>query len=145
MQHEPLIVERVYDHPVQKVWTALSDRQQMKQWYFDIADFKPELGAEFSFTGEDGDLKFVHLCRITALEPGKKIAYTWTYEKYEGHSEVTFELFPEGDKTRLRLTHTGLESFPDAKSFRRESFQGGWNYIINESLTKFLDGAPATA
>jgi len=52
---------------------------------------------------------------------------------------VTFELFPEGDKTRLKLTHTGLDSFPDDAHFARSRFEGGWATIIGNNLNKFLD------
>lgn len=140
MEHTPFVIERVYDHPVKKVWAALTDREQMKQWYFDIPDFKPEPGAEFSFTGGDEEIRFVHVCKVTALVTGEEIAYTWAYPDYPGSSLLTFQLFDEGGKTRLRLTHSGLETFPqDLKWFRRESFSGGWNYFVNEALPGYLD------
>ena len=52
-------------------------------------------------------LTFVHLFKVTEVVPQKKLAYTWRYKDFEGSSLVSFELFEEGDKTRLRLTHTG--------------------------------------
>ncbi|MCK7556068.1 SRPBCC domain-containing protein [Chitinophaga sedimenti] len=76
MEHAPFVIERTYDHPVAKVWKALTDKAQMKQWYFDVPDFAPVVGQEFSFIGNDGDLRFNHLCRVTAVEEQKKIAYT---------------------------------------------------------------------
>jgi hypothetical protein len=38
-----------------------------------------------------------------------------------------FELFKEGDKTRLRLTHAGLASFPSDLHFAGHRFEYGWN------------------
>ncbi len=56
-------------------------------------------------------------------------------------SLVRFELFAEGGKTRLRLTHSGLETFPaEVAAFKRENFQVGWTEIVNISLAKFLEG-----
>jgi uncharacterized protein YndB with AHSA1/START domain len=112
----------------------------MDQWYFDIDDFKPEPGFEFQFRGQDKGVEFLHLCKITEVIPLKKISYTWTYDKYPGNSTVSFELFEEGEKTKLRLTHTGLETFPqDNSSFSRESFTMGWTEIIGKMLKNFVE------
>jgi len=61
--------------------------------------------------GKEGRV-YVHLLKITEVVPGRRLQYSWQYKGYEGLSYVTFELFAEGDKTRLRLTHEGLETFP---------------------------------
>jgi hypothetical protein len=53
---------------------------------------------------------------------------------------VTFELTPDGTKTRLKLTHSGLHTFPaDNKDFARSNFQMGWKAIIGDSLKKYLE------
>jgi len=115
----------------------------MKQWYFDIAAFKPEFGNEFSFEGVNEGRTYVHLCKITDIVPGKRLKYSWRYKGYEGISFVTFELFPEGNKTRLKLTHEGLETFPqDLPDFKRENFVEGWSYLIGTSIRNFVEGAP---
>ena len=49
---QPIIMERVYNTSIKKVWQAITDNNQMKQWYFDIAEFNAEVGFEFQFTGE---------------------------------------------------------------------------------------------
>lgn len=136
----PIIIERVFHAPVHKVWRAITDKDQMKQWYFDVSSFRPEVGHEFTFSGGSEEQTYIHHCKITEVIAEKKLQYTWRYEGYEGNSVLTFELFPEGEKTRLKLTHEGLESFPQtSKDFARESFQAGWTYIIGESLPKFLE------
>ncbi|NSL87355.1 SRPBCC family protein [Chitinophaga solisilvae] len=138
---QPLIVERTFRAPVKQVWEALTDAEKMKKWYFDVPDFKPETGNTFTFTGEDKGITYLHLCRVTEVIPEKKLSYTWKYDGYEGESLLTFELFPEGDHTRLRLTHAGLHTFPQHNpSFARNSFQGGWDFIINTSLKNYLEG-----
>jgi len=71
---------------------------------------------------------------------GKKLVYSWRYDGYEGNSIVTFELFEEGNTTRVKLTHAGLETFPkDKPDFARESFVKGWTYIIGTSLKDFVE------
>src|SRR6476620_6196069 len=112
MTQEPFVIERSYDAPVEKVWKAITDKEQMKKWYFDIPEFKPEVGFNFTFKGENEGRVFVHLCTITEVIPLKKLKHSWRYEGEEGISYVTFELFAEGEKTRVKLTHEGLETFP---------------------------------
>jgi uncharacterized protein YndB with AHSA1/START domain len=140
MSNEPFVIERVYNAPVEKVWKAITDPNDMKQWYFDIPNFKPEVGFEFSFEGGNEDRVYVHLCRITEVIPNRKLTHSWSYQGYAGESYVTFELFPEGDKTRLKLTHAGLEAFPaDKPDFAKKNFEAGWNDIIGNMLKDFVE------
>ena len=73
MKQEPFVIERTYNAPVSKVWKAISDKTQMKEWYFDVSDFKPRVGFEFQFTGENEGKIFVHLCKVVEVENEKKI------------------------------------------------------------------------
>ncbi|MEP6951005.1 MAG: SRPBCC domain-containing protein [Ginsengibacter sp.] len=140
MKNEPFVIERTLNAPVAKVWNAITDKDEMKQWYFDIAEFKPEVGFEFYFSAGTEGKKYLHLCKITEVISGKKLSYSWRFDGYPGNSLVTFELFPEGNVTRLKLTHTGLETFPeDNPDFAIESFAKGWTYIIGSSLPAFLE------
>lgn len=141
MTEKGFTIERTFNSPIDKVWDALTNNDTMKNWYFDIADFKPEIGFEFTFNGQGADCEnYVHQCKITEVETNKKLSYSWVYKGYEGYSEASFELFAEGEKTRLVLTHTGLESFPqNNKDFARDSFAEGWTYIIGTSLGNFLE------
>jgi uncharacterized protein YndB with AHSA1/START domain len=140
MKNEPFVIERTYDAPTDRVWQAITVKEKMKQWYFDLADFQPKVGFEFTFDGGSEKETYKHLCRVTDVVPGKKIAYTWKYEGYAGESKVTFELFPEGAKTRLRLTHEGLETFPqDKPDFAKKSFEAGWTDIIGKNLKEFVE------
>ena len=137
------VIERTFDAPVARVWKALTDVEQTRKWYFDLKEFKPEVGFEFAFVVEHEGMTYDHRCKITEVIPQRKIAYTWRYEGYGGESLITFELFAEGNKTRLKLTHTGLESFPKLPSFARDNFLKGWTEIIGSSLKKFLEQGEA--
>jgi uncharacterized protein YndB with AHSA1/START domain len=140
---EAVVLERSFDAPVARVWKALTDVDEMRIWYFDLKEFKPEVGFEFEFTFEHEGMKYHHRCRITEVAPQKRLAYTWRYEGHEGDSLVTFELFADGEGTRLKLTHEGLETFPKLPSFARKNFMEGWTQIIGSSLKNFVEtGAP---
>jgi uncharacterized protein YndB with AHSA1/START domain len=139
MANEPIVIERTFNTPVDKVWSAISNKEEMKTWYFDLAAFRPEVGFEFQFEGGPDDKKYLHLCKVTEAIPNKKLTYSWRYDGYDGNSFVTFELFPEGERTRLRLTHSGLETFPANPDFAKENFVGGWDHIIGKSLPDYLE------
>jgi uncharacterized protein YndB with AHSA1/START domain len=136
---EAIVLERTFNAPVARVWKALTDVDQMRQWYFDLKEFKPQIGFEFEFIVEHEGNTYHHLCRVTDVVPEKKIAYTWRYKGEPGDSLVTFELSPEGDKTRLKLTHTGIETFPKTAAYARKNFESGWTAIIGSELKEFVE------
>ena len=140
---EAVVIERTFNAPVARVWKALIDVEEMRRWYFDLKEFKPEVGFEFAFTVEHEGFKYCHLCKIIEVIPQKKLAYTWRYKGHQGDSLVTLELFANGDKTRLRLTHEGLETFPKTPSFARKNFMEGWTQIIGSSLKEFVESDDA--
>ncbi len=141
MKKKNVTVERVFASNIKDVWKALTEPALMKQWYFDIPGFRPEVGYQFSFTGGPSPEKqYVHLCEVTEAIPEARLAYSWKYQGYAGISFVTIELTREGTKTRVRLTHTGIGSFPqEITDFAIHNFEEGWNAIINESLKGFLE------
>ena len=136
---EAVVIERTFNAAVARVWEALTNADEMRVWYFDLKEFKPEVGFEFEFTVEHEGTRYHHLCKITEVIPQKKIAYTWRYAGEEGDSLVTFELFPEGDKTRLKLAHEGLETFPKLPAYARTNFEKGWTEIIGSSLKQYVE------
>lgn len=138
---DPIIKEVLLDATPAKVWKAITDRDEMKQWYFDLKEFKAVPGFEFEFEGGPDDRIYIHQCRITEVIPLKKLSYTWSYKGYQGTTLVTFQLFEEGERTRLQLTHEGLESFAvnNNPDLDRKNFDAGWTHIIGTSLKEYID------
>jgi uncharacterized protein YndB with AHSA1/START domain len=92
---------------------------------------EPGVGGRFvevydSETGEGFEVG-----RVTAWEPGRRLALTWTQVGWpEGVAtdiEVTFE--PAAEGTRVRLEHTGFERVPDAASFIG-GYAAGWKDLL---------------
>ena len=133
---KPVIVEETYNAPIEKVWNAITDSSEMKQWFFpEMEDFKPEVGFETQFNVHANGNDYLHIWKVTEVIPFKKIVYNWTYKDYAGDSYVTWELSTENNKTKLRLSHTGIETFPkDNPDFTRESCTGGWTYFYAKDL-----------
>jgi len=124
--------------PASEIWEAITNKEQMKEWYFDIQDFELKIGAEFHFY-EPGEQKiFLHLCEIKEIIPQKKLAHTWTHPNHSsGSSLLTWELNEYENQTLVTLKHEGIESFADAgKEFTVESYEVGWNELLSELKTK---------
>ncbi|SFI75757.1 SRPBCC family protein [Myroides guanonis] len=113
----------------EKIWQALTQKDKMKEWYFDIPDFELKEGAEFNFY-EPGDARlFHHKCVIKEIVPNKKFSHTWTHPEHsKGESTVTWTLDEQENGTLVTLTHSGIESFVDAgPDFAPENYQMGWD------------------
>lgn len=135
-----IVTERTYHAPIESVWLAITTPDAIKHWFFDLPGFKAEVGAEFRFYGgKDENNQYLHICVVTEVVPGKKLTYSWRYDGYAGISYVSFELFSEGNQTRLKFTHDGIETFPQNNpDFARENFAEGWTYTV-DALKGFVE------
>jgi uncharacterized protein YndB with AHSA1/START domain len=86
-----LRLERRLDHSIERVWRAVTEPAELRQWFVAEAPWKPEAGEEFEAAGQTG--------RIIELEPPRLIAWTWGVERY------SFELTPDGDACVLVFSH----------------------------------------
>ena len=124
-----------------ELWKAITDKEVMKNWYFDLEEFKPEVGFEFEFWGESETRKYLHFCKITEVKKGKRICYTWKYDQIPGSTLVCFEINPlPKNRSELILRHSGFETFPpEMNELKAENFEIGWTQIIKTSLKNFLE------
>jgi len=137
---QPIIIETEFYNSKGEVWSAITELEEMRQWYFDILpSFKAEVGFETSFLVQVEDRKYTHLWKIIEVEPFKKISYEWRFEEVSGLGLVTFEIIENDGHVRLVLTNEDLQSFPkDVPEFTEESCRNGWNYFIKERLANYL-------
>ena len=138
---DPIIVEQSFNATIESVWKAITEVDQMRQWFFEkIPSFEPEVGFETQFNVQSQDRNFLHMWKVTEVTPLRLIRVSWKYEAYPGDSYVVFELFEENNLTKLRLTAQVVEDFPeDIPEFRRESCIEGWIYFIKKRLKEFLE------
>ena len=139
--NEPLVIERIINAPAERVWQALTTKEEMGRWFFELEEFKAKAGFAFGFAVEHEGFTYVHHCKVMEAVPNQKLAFTWRYEGQAGDSLVTIELFAAGSQTRVKLTHTGLETFPAVPAFARVNFMGGWTCIIGSALGDFVENA----
>jgi uncharacterized protein YndB with AHSA1/START domain len=85
--------ERHLDHPVQRVWRAITDPEELRDWFPGVPRFPLEAGAEFVVEGEPGGRG-----RLLAIEPPHLLDFEW------GGEHLRFELAPDGDGCLLTFT-----------------------------------------
>ena len=138
--HENVVVKQRLNAPVAKVWNALTDREEMKNWYFDIPDFKLDMHHEFNFF-EPGGEKFHHHGEILEIIPERKLKHSWSYPEFSKEKTlVRWELEPVDEYTEVTLTHKGLENFEHlGVDFRKESFEQGWKDIVGKQLKQYVE------
>jgi uncharacterized protein YndB with AHSA1/START domain len=125
-------LERVLDAPVEKVWRYLTEAELRGQWFMGGTDAKP--GGEFELIVDHDKLsdevvpypesyaefKGAKITeKVLRFDPPRLLETTFQGGK---NGIVTYELFPEGDRTRLVLTHGGIQSPVGA-----QDFGSGWN------------------
>lgn len=136
----PIIVERVIDATAEELWRALTVAEEMRLWFFeDIPDFRPEVGFTTEFVVEVNNRRFTHRWQVLEINKYRKVSLDWRYAEYDGSGTVTFELIAQSEGTLVRLTNTGLESFPEEiPEFSRESARSGWTYFIRQRLPEYM-------
>jgi uncharacterized protein YndB with AHSA1/START domain len=142
MKNESIVVEQTFVVPVEKVWHAITDPEEMRLWYFPMMkDFRPEKGFETDFDVIAGDKNFLHIWKVTEVIPGRKISYDWKYAGYPGNSSLTFALFENKEGTKLILTHEKLETFQGDiyPGLAKDNFLQGWKDFIQIRLKDYLD------
>lgn len=136
-------VTHVFKSPVRKVWSALTNNNELKIWYFYISHFVPEEGSTFTFYEAETGGKYLHSCKILTVVPEKVFEHTWEHPSHsQGVSVVKWELESIGEEeTRLSLTHSGLENLADAgPEFAPENYEAGWKSIVKIALRNHLYG-----
>ncbi|MHB2266704.1 SRPBCC domain-containing protein [Aliihoeflea sp. PC F10.4] len=115
-------IERVLPGPVERVWDYLTDSQKRRQWLAEGL-MEPRRGGRVEHIFRNGELSHettpdrfrhtdgptVRVGEVIEFEPPQRLTYVWPGdEKDAPRSEVTFELFAQGEGTRLVVTHRKL-------------------------------------
>jgi len=128
-QTRSVVVEREMPFPPEKLWRALTQPHLMEEWLMKN-DFKPQVGHSFKLTGDWGG---VLDCEVLAVEPNRRLAYTWNFEHADAafnlESVVTFTLTPTATGTHLRMEQSGFR--PDQKQALGGAVHG-WNGMFGK-------------
>ncbi|CAD7797192.1 hypothetical protein CHRY9390_00126 [Chryseobacterium aquaeductus] len=137
----PIVIRKKINASIEKVWKALTDKDELPLWYFAIKDFEAEAGKSFDFYEPGEEKKYLHRIEILKVVPNQKLKYSWFYPSFsEEKTIVTWNLESDVDGTLVVLTHEGLEKLKDlGDGFSSENFTQGWNEILGQSLKLYLE------
>ena len=135
-------LERLLDAPVETVWRYLTKAELREQWFMGGTDARADSEFELlvdhdQLSQDDVPSPDTFECsrgrvfheRVLSFDPPRLLETTFQGGK---SGNVTYELFAEGQKTRLVLTHSGITS-PDGF----KDFGGGWTShlaVLQEKL-----------
>lgn len=155
---DKVVITRVFDAPVEKVWKAWTETEEIKKWWGPKNFTAPEIKADFKVGGKylycmrgsmapDGpEQDFWSTGEYKEIVPMQKIVCTDEFSDEQGNIKppsyygmpgdepvnqqvtITFQDAPDG-KTKLKLVHEGLMT--EDKDMATNMAQG-WN----ESLDK---------
>jgi len=117
---------------VSKVWEALVNPEHIKKYLFGtetISDWKA--GSPIAFVGSWEGKEYRDGGTILRIEKEKLLEYTYwssmsgTADVPENYSTLTFELFPEGNSTRIEFSQRGFESQESL-----EHSEGNWAMVM---------------
>lgn len=131
-------IERVYTHPPERVWQALTDSNLLAKWLMKN-DFKAEVGHRFHFqTKASVGFNGIVQCEVTEVDPPHRLAYTWTGGPLSQPTSVRWTLEPTSQGTRLLLDHNGFESVTGL--LVSVLLGSGWRKMLNDALPLILEG-----
>ena len=115
-----VVVEREMPHPPEKVWRTLTQPLLIEEWLMKN-DFEPVEDHRFKLTASWGAVD----CQVLAVEPKKRLSYTWA--AYGLESVVTWTLTPTSTGTHLRMEHSGFRSDHEQAY---QGAKGGWQQFF---------------
>jgi uncharacterized protein YndB with AHSA1/START domain len=120
-------LERMLDAPIETVWRYLTEAGLRRTWFMGGTDATP--GGEFELIVDHDNLSEddvpypedyasakgrVYKDKVLRFEPPRLLETTFAGGN---NGVVTYELFPDGDRTRLVLTHSDIRSGTGAQDF----------------------------
>ncbi len=87
---------------MEDVWRAFTSPSSMELWTGYYADFKAEVGYEFSLW--EGDITG----KILEVVPDEKLVEQWYFEGSEEDSVATLKFFQEKNKVQVELNHINI-------------------------------------
>ncbi len=141
--------EIIIDASIENVFRAITNQEQLTQWFPDIAILEPKEGGEVAFTflkekshnkEQELDKDYHVVGKIIKIIPNKELSYTWRYKDIPDFPEtiVSWKLEQlDKNKTKLILTHVG---FTDKDKQEYNSHSEGWSWFITRLQNYVIKG-----
>ena len=134
-----LTVSRLIKADPKRIYDAWLDPKMISRFMRPDADVTipqatndPREGGRFDILMQAGDNQIPHAGTYLELRPHERIVFTWESPFSTDGSTVTVDLAPEGDATRVTLTHVKFVS-----EETRNNHEKGWGGILDALQTEF--------
>jgi uncharacterized protein YndB with AHSA1/START domain len=126
-------VDQFLSHPPERVWRALTDPALLARWLMPN-NFKAQPGYRFTLdAGRYGRTD----CQVLDIEPERLIRFSWRNDTLD--TTVTWRLEPEGNGTRLFITHAGFDPQDTSQRAAFDAMLSGWRGPILAALQRVLE------
>lgn len=127
-----LTVERTIPAAQNRVFDAWLDPNMLRRFMLPgegmsvpVANTNPTEGGRFEIVMQAGDQEIPHAGTYKKIDPHSQLVFTWESPYSQDDSEVTLDFAPDGEGTKVTLTHV---RFPSQES--RDNHEGGWAMIL---------------
>jgi uncharacterized protein YndB with AHSA1/START domain len=137
---EPIVqVSRTIDASPAEVWDALTRPDKLKSVFFG-ADVEGEfrVGGRLKFTGEFNGKSYEDKGEIRTFAPQKRLAMSHfspmsgAVDTPANYNLVTFDLAPDGEKTKVTLSQDKLIGEPSAADLKqKDQFKKNWTLALD--------------
>ena len=136
-----LVVERVFPHPPEKLWRALTEGPLLAQWMMKN-DFEPVVGRRFQFRADPApNWSGIVDCEVLVVDPLQRLSYNWGVGDPAGGLQwvVLWTLTPVEDGTHLRMEQSGFgpnqQAAYQGANYGWQKFFGGLERVLAGSAS----------
>ncbi len=131
---EALEYELIVAAPAAEVFRAFTRATPLRDWLCDVALADARPGGRIYLWWNRG---YYTAGEYTAVDPERRVAFTWLGRNDPGRTEVNVYLEPQDASTAVRLVHSGLGEGEDWAR-PRDEFARGWSTAL-ENLQSLLE------
>lgn len=118
-----------------QVWRAIASSATLAEWMYPN-DFEPRIGHRFTFhvppnpkVGFEG---LVVRCEVTECDPPSKLVFSWSVGGPVENTQVSFQLEPDGEGTRLLFQHAGFDLSQPGGDLAFKGAGYGWAKMLGQ-------------
>jgi uncharacterized protein YndB with AHSA1/START domain len=133
-----IVEERTIEAAPDKVFSALTQQDEIAHWWTDDLSVKPEVGTLAEFRFRQG--AFVIQLEIAELDQDEKVY--WILRQGAPHwagTSVTWQLEPVHNRTKVVFSHDGFAQADEPYEATRRT----WQYFL-DSLKSYLETGKGT-
>ncbi len=135
--------EHQYQADIAEVWKAITSADDISAWFIK-ADFKPEVGYNYTFTHEHVSENSEKTCtvisgKVLEADPVHNLVYTWEVSGTGVETTVRWQLQENEQGTLVTLIHSGISNYQTQEMITKmfTNFSNGWENCIT-NLEKYL-------